>query len=215
MTRAGLFALVLLAAAVTSCAAVDPEGPDAPDAGFVRGTRHVAAEDYAEALRRWRSAADVNTWIGARFEYDRARAMRLSETRRQRGERVPIHEPAAFFADPRGVCVDLARFGVETLRALEPASKPAFLMIEFEPVAIGGNTLRLHWLASFRRPEGIYFFADSKRPGHLAGPYPSVAAFMAAYEAYRGRTVVAFQELDSHERKERARAPRQERAPGP
>ena len=191
------------------CTAIAPPEPsDAPDPQVVRGGAHLAAPSYADALRTWRSAADVNAFIGARFEYDRSRAMLLSETQRQRGDRVPIHEPAVFFEAPRGICVDLARFAVETVRTIEPEAKPAFVMIEFEPVQLGGNTLRLHWLASYRRGGELYFFADSKRPGHLAGPYASVAAFMADYEAYRGRKVVRWRELESHERRVRERTPK-------
>jgi len=197
---------------VGGCSTMPPDASDAPEATHVRNQAFVAAASHGEALARWRTAEDVNAWIGARFEYDRARAMLLSETQRQKSARLPIHAPAAFFESPRGVCVDLTRFAVETLRAIEPAARPAFVMIEFEPVTVGGNTLRLHWLASFRRGEDYYFFADSKRPGHIAGPYASPAAFMAEYEAYRGRKVVAYRELPSYERTTRARAARQDRS---
>ena len=205
------FALVagLALAACTSFPPADPS--DAPDARAVRPGEFIAAASHAEALRKWRTADDVNAWIGARFEYDRTRALLLSETQRQSGARVPIHEPAAFFSKPHGVCVDLSRFAIETLRAVEPASKPQYLMIEFEPVKVAGNTLRLHWLASYRRDGAYYFFADSKRPGDIAGPYPTVEAFIAEYELYRGRKVVRFRELDSYERKQRTRASRQDR----
>ena len=102
--------------------------------------------------------------------------------------------------------MDLSRFAVETLRAIEPETKPAYLMIEFAPVSIDGNTLRRHWLATFERGGARYFFADSKRPGHLAGPYASTQAFVDEYAAYRGREVVAFRELSTHERRSRASA---------
>jgi hypothetical protein len=194
---------------LAGCASAPRDFSDAP-VERAPPSAYPAAASHAEALQAWRDANDINAFIGARFEYDRARALQLSETQRA-ASRVPIHEPAAFFADPRGVCVDLARFAVETLRAIEPASGPAFVMIEFEPVTVAGNTLRRHWLASYRRPEGIYFFADSKRPGHVAGPYASVASFMADYQEYRGRKVVSFRELDSHERKVRVRAAREDR----
>lgn len=104
-----------------------------------------------------------------------------------------------------------SRFAVETLRVVDPSARPAFLMIEFEPVEVAGNTLRLHWLASFRRDGKYFFFADSKRPGDIAGPYATVEAFIADYEPYRGRKVVRWRELESHERKQRQRASRQER----
>jgi hypothetical protein len=140
-----------------------------------------------------------------------ARALRLSETQRGRAGRLPIARPEAFFDSPRGICVDLSRFAVETLRALDAEARPMYLMIEFAPVTIAGNTLRLHWLAAFRRNGSYYFFADSKRPGHMAGPYASSAEFIREYARYRGRQIVAFRELDSYERKQRATAVKQRR----
>lgn len=192
--------------------AADPAS-DAPEPGHATTALADAPASYAEALQRWRGAAEVNAWIGARFEYDLQRAMLLSETQRSRSGRMPIHEPAAFFAEPRGVCVDLARFAVETLRAVDPASRPAYVMIEFNPVAIRGNTLRRHWVTSFQRDGQTWFFADSKQPGHIAGPYADTQAFMAEYAKYRGREIVAFKEMEGYERKLRSAISARERDP--
>ncbi len=98
------------------------------------------------------------------------------------------------------------RFAVETLRTIDPSTKPAYLMIEFAPVTIAGNTLRLHWMASFQRDGKHYFFADSKRPGYIAGPYESARAFVDEYSKYRAREVIAFRELDSYQRQQRTLA---------
>ncbi len=208
-----VFAVVLLTMllAMVGCgglrSAADPLS-DAPEEGRGQAASFKDAASYGEALRLWRGAEDVNAWIGARFSYDMARAMRLSETQRQRSGSLPIHPPAGFFADPSGVCVDLARFGVETLREIDPGTQPRYLMIEFAPVSVAGNTLRLHWLASFRKDGRYYFFADSKRPGRIAGPYDSLQAFVDEYAAYRGRQILAFKEVDSLERARRSPAGR-------
>ena len=87
-----------------------------------------------------------------------------------------------------------------------PEAGARYVKIEFAPVSIGGNTLRLHWLASFKRDGKLYFFADSKRPGHLAGPYASLDAFMAEYAAYRNRPIISYLALDSYQRKQRTLA---------
>lgn len=211
-------AVVALGVLATACAAVPPAADpasDAPEGPHAAAPGYKAPPTYAEALRGWRSAEDVNAWIGARFEYDMARAMRLSETQRSRGGRLPIHAPDAFYESPRGVCVDLARFGVETLRAIDPAAKPAYLMIEFTPVSVAGNTLRRHWVAAYERDGKHYFFADSKRPGHIAGPYASTQAFIDDYARYRGREIVAHRERATYERQERRAARRQERPAAP
>lgn len=181
-------------------AAADSDAPDPRVA--VAG--YAAPPSYARALADWRGAADVNAWIGAAFEYDTARALRLSETQRQAKGGLPIHPPAAFYAAPKGVCVDLARFAVETLQAIAPDTRPRYLMIEFDPVTLEGNALRRHWLAAFERDGQRWFFADSKRPGHLAGPYATTQAFIDDYARYRGRGIVAFAERAGYERATRS-----------
>lgn len=127
--------------------------------------------------------------------------MLLSETQRAQKAGPPIYPPAEFFAVPKGICVDLSRFAVETLRAVAPELKARYVMIEFDPVALRGNTLRRHWVAAFERDGKRYFFADSKRPGHIAGPYASTQAYLDDYAKYRGRQIVAFRELESFMRR--------------
>lgn len=208
-----LFAAVF-AALLSACSALPDAADaasDAPEARAALVSDFKAAASYRDALSIWKSADDVNAWIGARFRYDMARAMQLSETQGQRNARLAILEPEDFFAAPSGVCVDLSRFAVETLRSVEPEARPGYLMIEFDPVVIAGNTLRRHWVASFERDARHYFFADSKRPGHIAGPYASVQDFIAEYSQYRGRRIVSFSVTESYERKMRTLAVRQDR----
>jgi hypothetical protein len=168
------------------------------------------ADSYERALQTWRTPEDVNAWIAANFSYDMTRAVRLSETQRAKGEPLPIYQPTEFFDIKRGMCVDLSRFGVETLRRIDPQTEPRYLMIEFDPVQVAGHTLRLHWLVSFTRDGKRYFFADSNRPGQIAGPYDDTRAFIEEYARYRGRRIVTFRELASYQKERRARAPKQE-----
>ncbi|GIK84626.1 MAG: hypothetical protein BroJett026_01070 [Betaproteobacteria bacterium] len=216
MTRARVAGLAL-AAWLGACAATGPAReaatpPDAPPAGWPRPGAYVDAPSYADALHAWRTPEDVNAWIGARFGYDRSRALLLSASARARGATPQIRTPAEFFAAPTGVCVDVARFGVETLRAIDPGLRPHYLMIEFAPVSVGGETLRLHWVAGFRRGGGYYVFADSARPGHVAGPYASPQAFAEAYARERDRAILAFREAETFERRPRTAAPRAPKA---
>jgi hypothetical protein len=206
--------LFLLAGCAGSMPPAADPASDAPEYRSVPSTRIENPPTYAEALKTWRGAEDVNAWIGAKFEYDMARAMLLSENQRQ-NRRMPIHAPEAFFGAPAGVCVDLARFGLETLKAIDPGTKPKYLMIEFDPVSIGGNVLRRHWVVSFEREGRHWFFADSKHPGHLAGPYASAEAFIADYARYRGRRIVSFSERATYERTLRVQAVKKERAAAP
>jgi hypothetical protein len=208
-------ALASLLLAVAGGCSTPPEtaasASDAPEPRSLRSVEYKDAPSYAHALQLWQTPEDVNAWIGAKFQYDVARAMALSESQRGRSGSLPIHSPPDFFADPSGVCVDLSRFAVETLQQIDPALKTSYLMIEFSPVNLGGNTLRLHWLAFFEREGKYYFLADSKRPGHMAGPYAGVPEFLAEYARYRGREVVAFRELESYRRKLRTTASRESR----
>jgi len=202
---------ILSICALTACTVVPTTADPTSDAPEHRPALSVAADSprsYGDALGTWRTVEDVNAWIGARFEYDPVRAAKLSESQRAQVDRVEIYAPAPFFAKPSGVCVDLARFAVETLRVVSPESKPIYLMIEFDPVVISGNILRRHWVAGFEREGRLYFFADSKRPGHVAGPHATVQQFIDDYAKYRGRRVVAYRTLDSYERKLKKQAPR-------
>ena len=208
------FLAALLAACSFVPSVADP-GSDAPEVRVAPGYSFWEVSSYGEALKLWRNAGDVNAWIGAKFQYNAARAMQLSETQRTLNARMPILSPENFFSEPSGVCVDLSRFAVETLRVVDPVTMPAYLMIEFDPVHIGGNTLRRHWVVSFKQAGQQYFFADSKRPGHIAGPYASTQEYINEYARYRARRIVSFRELESYERKVRTPATKQIREERP
>jgi hypothetical protein len=177
--------------------------PDRPESTHDSCTLFETAASYVHALKIWKTPEDISAWIAANFSYDMARAMRLSETQRAKHGPLPIYTPSDFFSTRAGVCVDLARFAVETLRAIDSQSDPKYLMIEFDPVDISGNMLRRHWLVSFKRDGKTYFFADSRRPGHIAGPYNDPREFIQVYERYRGRKIVAFREMDSYQKRQR------------
>jgi hypothetical protein len=209
MPRLIAFLLPLVLSACGSLPELADPASDAPETIGLRTSAFKDVNSYSEALRVWQSPEDVNAWIAARFTYDMSRATRLSETQRSRASSIAIYLPQELFGAPSGVCVDLSRFAVETLRQIDPDATSRYLMIEFAPVEIAGNTLRFHWLASFTREGDHYFFADSKRPGHIAGPYASVEDFVGEYALYRGRQIVSFRELDSYQRKQRALALKQ------
>ena len=198
----------LVLAFLAACSSIPQTADPASDAP--EGQRPVAAfkdaDSYSQALKIWRTPEDVNAWIGAKFRYDMPRAMLLSESQRAKSAPPPIHEAHAFFADPSGICVDLSRFTVETLRQIAPELKANYLMIEFAPATVRGNTLRMHWVASFTREGKLYFAGDSKRPGHIAGPYASTQDFVAEYSAYRNRPIVAVRERESYQRMQRRMA---------
>lgn len=206
-----------LAAAAMACStllgaaapAVDPAS-DSPEPRLRASFHVIEAPTYRDALQRWRGPQDINAWIGAAFEYDARRALLLSETQRAAGASPSIHAPEHFHANPRGICVDLARYAVETLRAIAPEVEAKYLMIEFDPVTLAGNVLRRHWIASYERDGQRYFFADSKRPGHIAGPYASTQAFVDAYATYRRRSIVSFREIDSYQRRMRTKTSQQQ-----
>ncbi len=209
--RTTLVALAL--ASLSACSSVAQNADPASDAP--EEPRRVAtfqdAASYSQALQSWRTPEDVNGWIGAKFQYDATRAMLLSETQRKKSGRLPVPQPQTFFLAPSGICVDLSRFTVETLRAIDPGLDAKYLMIEFAPITVGGNVLRMHWLASFTRDGKHYFLGDSKRPGHIAGPFDSTQEFVAAYSRYRNRPVLSFREPESYQRTERKMALKERR----
>lgn len=178
---------------------------DAPENKTYSTVLFKSADSYEHALDIWKTPEDISAWIAGNFSYDMDRALRLSETQRTKNSQLSIYKPAEFFTTKAGVCVDLSRFGVETLRNIEPQSEPKYLMIEFDPIQIEGNTLRLHWMVSFKQDGMYYFFADSKRPGYIAGPYKDIQGFINEYAQYRGRKIVSFRELESYKKKKRTK----------
>ena len=92
---------------------------------------------------------------------------------------------------------------LETLRKMFPESHPRYVMIEFTPIIISGKTIRKHWIASYQQEGKYYFFADSKRPGYISGPFNSTDEFIKLYEKYRGREILSFKELDDFKKKRR------------
>lgn len=182
---------------------------DAPEYESDSTVLFNSVDSYEQALNIWKTPEDINAWIAGNFSYDMDRAIQLSETKRTKNMPQPIYQPSEFFTKKAGICVDLSRFCVETLREINPQSEPKYLMIEFEPRQIDGETLRLHWLVSFKRDGKIYFFADSKRPGYIAGPYNDTQKFIDKYSKYRGRAIASFQELESYQKKRRIKMQKQ------
>lgn len=161
------------------------------------------ATSYADQIQQWSRPHDIHTWIAKNFTYDRERAIALSETQRARGTRFAIHQPDQFFLRPTGICVDVSRFAVETMRTISRDVDAKYLLIKFDPVRIRGNVLRMHWLASYVRDGKFYFFADSHFPDRLSGPFDSVADFVARYQDARGRTIVSYRLVDTYRKQRR------------
>ena len=194
--------VLALAFAVPARAAEPAPGflTDVPDERSRAVTAFTDAPSYEAAMRLWKTPGDINAWIGGRFTYDMDRAKRFASPVDGKSLAGGVLAPEQLFAGPTGICVDLARFGVESLRRIDPQAEARYLRIEFEPVSVGGATLRFHWLALFRHGGDVYVFADSKRPGHMAGPYASTDAFIADYAKYRQRAIVGYRELDTFRR---------------
>ena len=180
--------------------------PDEPEFGRDRSVPYQAADSYNQALDIWKTAEDISKWVANSFIYDKARAIELSTNQRTKKKVISAYDPPQFFGRKAGVCVDLARFGVETLRRIDPNSNPKYLMIEFDPIQINGNTFRLHWIASFKRDGMKYFFCDSKHPGYIAGPYNSTQVFISKYEQYRDRKIVAHREVESYQKQKKSQS---------
>jgi hypothetical protein len=189
--------------------------PDEPEVKRNLSLPCPGVDSYNQALGVWKSAGDITKWVTDNFIYDKARAIKLSSYQRAKNTRISIYTPSDFFKTKAGVCVDLARFGVETLRIVDPNSDPKYLMIEFEPIQLNGATFRLHWLVSFKKDGMKYFFCDSKRPGFIAGPYSSTRVFISEYEQYRGRKIVSHRELESYKKQSKSKSERRKSEKSP
>ena len=163
----------------------------------IPSSAETCTANYEMLLEKWNSPEQVSAWIGENFRYDRDRAAMLSNSRKENGARPEIYDASKLFEKKSGICVDLSRFCVDTLKDVCPQSDPKYVKIEFEPVEFKGNVFRFHWVTSFKRDGKIFIMADSKRPGKIVGPYESLEDFSVEYERFRSRKIIEVRELDS------------------
>lgn len=182
----------------TLTSSVNPS--DAPD---IRQENRILAENsgvsYTRTVESWASVADVNKWIAENFRYDMQRARQLADSDRR--QKIYIYEPAELFRKKKGVCVDLARFAYESLKAIDPDLEPSYLMIEFEPLKIEDHTFKRHWLVVYREADQVFVLADTKRPGYLSGPHRHLAEFITEYQVFRNRKIITYKLRDTYKKK--------------
>ena len=158
--------------------------------------------NYAQVLKQWKSAKDVNQWIGQNFHYDISRAIALG-SKRENGPKPAIYSAEELYSNKNGICVDLSRFAYETIKKIEPEKETYYLMIDFEPIEIQGSVIRKHWVIAFKENGSFYVMADSKIPGVMSGPYASIESYIKEYEAFRERKIESFKLLNDYKRKQK------------
>jgi hypothetical protein len=178
---------------------------DAPDTYMVTGTNARPRIPLENMITQWRGIPDINKWIKENFQYDFERAKRLAENSPTR-DSTHIYIPSELYTNKKGVCIDLSRFAVEVTKSIDSSKNVKYLMIEFEPVVINNMTLRKHWMAVYEEAGSFYFFADSKRPGYISGPYSSSDAFIKDYELYRDRKIISYKILSDFRKKKKMRS---------
>ena len=167
---------------------------------------------YEAASKQWKTVAEVNQWIKENFRYSVERAKQLAENSAAR-EKTPIYTPTELYRLKKGVCIDLSRFAVETVNRMDTSKHVQYLMIEFEPILIDSSIIKKHWMAAYRDSSGYFLFADSKRPGHIAGPYTDIEDFIAEYQTFRDRKTVSWKLLPSYEKKKMKKMAQQKSFP--
>lgn len=171
---------------------------DAPANADQQGV--LPTRSYQEALVSWDHVDSVNHWIGKHFGYDMSRALKLGEGSDQRSQ-TPILTPEEFYENPNGVCLDLSRFAVETLRQISQDYDANYLMIEFEPLEIKGAVLRKHWITVYKDANDLFnFTADSKFPGRKYEGYKDVDLFIKEYELLRERKITNYKVVPSYKK---------------
>ena len=75
------------------------------------------------------------------------------------------------------------------------------MMIEFEPLEVGGKILRRHWMGVYKVNDMFYTIADSKRPGHISKPYRDISDFIGEYESFRNRKIVIYRITETYKKK--------------
>ncbi len=160
--------------------------------------------DYHNTIKNWHSIEDVHQWIASNFSYDLDRAMLLANNKKTKTN-LAIYNPEEFWKTKKGICVDVSRFAYESLKMIDSSAQVNYLKIEFEALNYNGSQFINHWLVSLKKPEGYYFFADSKRPKKLDGPYLQVKSFINKYEAFRQRKIKSYSLLDSYKKRLKAK----------
>ena len=175
---------------------------DASNDSTLRPNETSSLISYETALKQWKTLTNVNTWIKENFSYSIERAKQLAENSPTR-EKTGIYSPSELYQLRNGVCIDLTRFAVETINLLDSSKHMQYLMIEFEPIIIDSSVIKKHWMAVYQDSSGYSFLADSKRPGHIAGPYKNVETFITEYQTYRGRKIISWKVLSSYKKNQK------------
>jgi len=157
-------------------------------------------DTYEEAIAKWKSYDEVNMWIKDYFEYDMSRAMQLASNSENR-EKTSIYTAEETYNSKSGVCLDLSRFAFETILEIDENLNPKYLMIEFEPLIINGKKFEKHWIVLFETNNQFFVMADSKRPGHMSGPYDDLSQFILEYEKFRQRDILSYKVLDTYKKR--------------
>jgi hypothetical protein len=177
------------------------DGPDSRNDAERYSTEQMT---YEQALCSWKDMNDINDWIRGNFRYDSSRAMSMASNRIE--GRLAVYTPQETSLKKEGVCIDLARFTVETAKAIRPDLQVNYLLIEFVPITIENNIFKQHWLVSYRESRELFVFADTKRPGVIVGPYESIDEYIADYQKYRSREIVSYKMLDSFQKQMKQKA---------
>lgn len=159
----------------------------------------VETSNYFETVSHWSTFKDVYNWVKYNFCYDFARAQLLANNSNKKNK-ISIYSPEELWIKKKGICVDLSRFAYETIQLIDSSAISNYLKIEFEPLEINGSRFVNHWLILLKEKDEFYFFADSKRPDILDGPYESVQEFIKKYEKFRGRKINSYALLNSYKK---------------
>ncbi|MDA3917361.1 MAG: hypothetical protein PF690_10350 [Deltaproteobacteria bacterium] len=88
--------------------------PDEPEIGRDELISNQMIDSYTQALGTWKTAEDINMWVGGSFTYDRTRAIKLSSDRKNREKGISIYKPSEFFITKAGVSVRILQKKEET-----------------------------------------------------------------------------------------------------
>ena len=53
----------------------------------------------------------------------------------------------------------------------------------------------------YKENDQLYIMADTKRPGHISGPYNAMSEFITAYEDFRKRKIISYKITDTYKKR--------------
>lgn len=177
---------------------------------LIESVENAKLRKYNEALNKWKGAEDIVNWLSLNITYDVERSVYIKkladkikllvvqneETNKYNNEFFS-YRAQDFLAYKKGVCLDVARFGVSSLNKIDPNLNARFLKIKHVGIKKDGIIRVSHVMAIYKKQDEFFIFADSKKMDRHSGPYKDIHTFITIYEKFLGQKIKSYKVIDT------------------